>query len=81
MSERIIRASEIGQYDYCARAWWLGSVQGVAPSNVNELQSGTRLHEQHGRVVARAALVQQGAILLLIVGIILLAVFLITNGV
>ncbi len=81
MAERIIRASEIGQYDYCARAWWLGSVQGVAPSNVNELQLGTRMHEQHGRVVARAALVQRGAIVLLIAGIILLAVFLITNGV
>jgi hypothetical protein len=80
MSERIIRASEIGQYDYCARAWWLGSVQGVAPSNVNELQAGTRMHEQHGRVVGRAALMQQGAIVVLIAGVLLLAVFLITHG-
>ncbi len=81
MSERIIRASEIGQYDYCAKAWWLGSVEGVQPSNVRELQAGTVAHEQHGRQVNRAARVQQIAIGLLVLGVILLALFLITNGV
>ena len=80
MSERIIRASEIGQYDYCAKAWWLGSVEGVPPSNVRELQAGTTAHEEHGRQVNRAARVQQIAIGLLVLGAILLAVFLITSG-
>jgi hypothetical protein len=80
MSDRIIRASEIGQYDYCARAWWLGSIEGVSPSNVCELQAGTAAHEQHGRQVNRAARVQQLAIGLLVLGVILLAFFLITNG-
>jgi hypothetical protein len=80
MSDRIIRASEIGQYDYCARAWWLGSVQGVAPSNADELQAGTRAHEQHGRLVGRAARLQQGAVVLMIIGVVLLALFLISNG-
>ena len=81
MSDRIIRASEIGQYDYCARAWWLGSVEGVPPSNVRELQAGTAAHEQHGRQVNRAARVQQIAIGLLVLGVILLALFLISNGI
>jgi hypothetical protein len=80
MSERIIRASEIGQYDYCAKAWWLGSVEGVPPSNVRELQAGTAAHELHGWQVNRAARVQQIAIGLLVLGVILLALFLITNG-
>ena len=81
MSERIIRASEIGQYDYCAKAWWLGSVEGVQPSNVRELQAGIAAHEAHGRQVNRAARVQQIAIGLLVLGVILLALFLITSGV
>jgi hypothetical protein len=80
MSERVIRASEIGQYDYCAKAWWLGSIQGVPPSNVRELQAGTAMHEQHGRQVNRAGRVQQLAIGLLVLGAILLAIFLISNG-
>lgn len=81
MSDRIIRASEIGQYDYCAKAWWLGSVEGVPPSNVRELQAGTAMHEVHGRQVNRAIRVQQVAIGLLVLGAILLALFLITSGV
>jgi hypothetical protein len=80
MSERIIRASEIGQYDYCAKAWWLGSIEDVQPSNVRELQAGTAAHEQHSRRVNRAARMQQGAIGLLVMGVILLALFLISNG-
>lgn len=79
--DRIIRASELGQYDYCAKAWWLGSVEGVPPSNVRELQAGTAAHETHGRQVNRAARVQQIAIGLLVLGVILLALFLITSGV
>ena len=80
MSERIIRASEIGQYDYCAKAWWLGSVQDVASSNVRELQAGTHAHEQHGRMVGRGARLQQSAIVLMIIGLVLFAIFLLSNG-
>jgi hypothetical protein len=80
MSERIIRASEIGQYDYCAQAWWLGAVAGVQPSNVRELQAGAAAHQAHGRQVNRTAWMQQGAIGLLVMGVVLLALFLIGNG-
>jgi hypothetical protein len=78
--DRIIRASEIGQYDFCARAWWLGSVEGLPPSNIHELQAGTVAHEQHGQQVSRASRLQQGAIVLLIIGVVLLAIFLLSNG-
>ena len=80
MSERIIRASEIGQYDYCAKAWWLSAVEGVQPSNVRELQAGTAMHAAHGQQVNRAVRVQQAAIGLLVIGVVLLALFLISNG-
>jgi len=47
MSDRIIRASEIGQYLYCAKAWYLGAIQGVKPTNVRELEAAIRAYIQH----------------------------------
>ena len=67
---RIIRASEIGQYAYCARAWWLGSVMGVRPSNIQDLERGTAAHEQHGQRLALAGMARWVAI-----GLLVLAVF------
>ena len=72
MSDRIIRASEIGQYDFCAKAWWLGSIEGVPPSNLSQLQTGTAAHEEHGRQVKRASQLQVAAIVLVGLGVIVL---------
>jgi hypothetical protein len=72
VSDRIIRASEIGQYDFCAKAWWLGSIDGVQPSNIRELQAGTAAHEQHGRQVQRASQLQTAAFALVALGVIVL---------
>jgi hypothetical protein len=73
MSDRVIRASEIGQYDFCAKAWWLGSIDGVSPSNIRELQAGTAAHEEHGRQVQRASQLQIAAFVLVALGVIVLA--------
>ena len=72
MSDRIIRASEIGQYDFCAKAWWLGSIEGVQPSNLHELQAGTIAHEAHGRRVQRAVRMQVAAFILVGLGVLIL---------
>jgi len=72
MSDRFIRASEIGQYDFCAKAWWLGSIEGVQPSNIRELQAGTAAHEEHGRQVRRASQMQRAAFILVGLGVIVL---------
>ncbi len=53
-SERLIRASEVGTYAYCARAWWLQVIQEVPSRNVQAMQTGTRRHERHGDFVFRA---------------------------
>jgi CRISPR/Cas system-associated exonuclease Cas4 (RecB family) len=66
-SKRVIRASEIGQYQYCARAWWLGSVMGVAPTNTRELAEGGAAHRRHGRAVwASRALIILAIVLVLL---------------
>ena len=50
-NDRVIRASEIGQYVYCAHAWWLGSVEGLPSSRQREMVAGEVAHRRHGRDV------------------------------
>ncbi|MBI4769661.1 MAG: Dna2/Cas4 domain-containing protein [Chloroflexi bacterium] len=73
MADRIIRASEIGEYVYCKRAWWLRA-QGYQPANVRELAAGTTLHERHGRAVIASGCLRSLAYLLLLAALALLAV-------
>jgi CRISPR/Cas system-associated exonuclease Cas4 (RecB family) len=48
MEERWIKASELGEYLYCQRAWWY-RLKGFASAHAQELALGTAHHEQHGR--------------------------------
>jgi hypothetical protein len=66
---RIIRASEIGQYAYCARAWWLGSIEELPSSHRREMAAGEAIHLRHGQGV-RASL----ALVWLAYAVLLLAV-------
>jgi CRISPR/Cas system-associated exonuclease Cas4 (RecB family) len=50
----LIRASALGEYVFCARAWWL-RVEGFEPTRgARAREAGRRWHEGHGRRVARA---------------------------
>jgi hypothetical protein len=71
---RTIRASEIGVFKYCQRAWWYHS-QGIESSNQVELSAGSEMHRQHGRQVFFAGLLRGAAFLLLMGGLVLMAVF------
>ena len=72
-NQRVIRASEIGQYKYCARAWWLGSVLGVPSSNTRELAHGEEHHQTHGRQVQTAGLLRWVALVVLLLAVIIAA--------
>jgi len=63
---KVIRASEIGEYVYCHRAWWLRHVHGLTSANVAELAGGTATHAGHGRLVGLAASLRALAILLFV---------------
>jgi CRISPR/Cas system-associated exonuclease Cas4 (RecB family) len=54
MSYQWIRASEIGEFVYCRRAWWLRQYGAAESQNAVELAAGTRHHQQHGRLVAQS---------------------------
>lgn len=64
----IIRASEIGQYVFCHRAWWLGRVRGYRPMNETALAAGTQAHARHGETVAASQRWQRAGYVLLALG-------------
>jgi len=75
---RILRASEVGTFLYCQRAWWYQS-QGIESQNQAELTSGSVYHHQHGRQVLRATLLRLAGWALLLMALVLLAVWLTLN--
>jgi CRISPR/Cas system-associated exonuclease Cas4 (RecB family) len=72
---KTIRASKIGAFLYCQRAWWYAR-QGLPSENQESLASGRQLHERHGRAVAAASCLQVLAYALLLLALILAVVYL-----
>lgn len=53
-SQRYIGPSEIREYVYCPRSWWLRNVMQVKPKSREvtvRLEQGKRFHEDHGNAV------------------------------
>ncbi len=73
----VLKASEVGSYLYCKRAWWYRK-RGLEPENQAELAAGTDLHLQHGRKVMAAGLLQVLGFLLLLAAAVLLILALTT---
>lgn len=69
---RTVRASEIGVYLYCRRAWWYQR-QGIENINQSELAAGKMLHERHGQRVIVAGCLRTLAWLLLLTGLAMVA--------
>ena len=70
---RTVRASEIGTYLYCRRAWWFQK-QGAPTENQTELAGGSAFHRRHGRQVLQASLLRLAGWVLLLLALALLAV-------
>lgn len=70
---RTIRASELGTFLFCRRAWWY-QTQGVASENQSDLARGSTFHRRHGRNVVLAGLLRSAGWLLLLAALVVLAV-------
>ncbi|MBI4927579.1 MAG: hypothetical protein HY835_07425 [Anaerolineae bacterium] len=69
---KTIRASEIGNFLFCRRAWWYHQ-QGVESENKSELAGGSEFHRRHGRSVMAAGLLKSAGWLLLLLAVLALA--------
>ncbi len=69
---KTLRASEIGSFLFCRRAWWYQR-QGVPSQNQAELAGGSAFHHRHGRQVLRADLLRLAGWFLFVLAILLLA--------
>jgi CRISPR/Cas system-associated exonuclease Cas4 (RecB family) len=72
---KTLRASEIGSYLYCQRAWWY-QLQGIQSENQAELAGGRELHRRHGRTVMTSGCLRYLAYALLLAALILLTIYL-----
>lgn len=60
-TRKLIKASEIGEYVFCARAWRL-RVEGYEPTHGHQARaSGTAWHLKHGRTTRNAGRLQKVA--------------------
>jgi hypothetical protein len=75
----IVRASEIGQYAYCARAWWFARVKGYRSANVAAMGQGTARHGVHGRAVEGYHLLRRLAVALIVLAGLLLVAWLLAS--
>jgi CRISPR/Cas system-associated exonuclease Cas4 (RecB family) len=80
-STRVLTASEIGAYLYCSRSWWLDKVGGFQPANVEQMELGEVVHEEHGQAVQRASRMNRTAIALVAGAALLMLVWLLLQAI
>lgn len=73
----LVRASDIGAWAFCRRAWYLAQVRGVAHARPEVLERGTQAHTQHGQQVRRAGDMQRAGFWLLVAGAVLIGLLVI----
>ena len=70
---RNIRASEIGSFLFCQRAWWY-QARGLPSENQLEMAAGSDYHQEHGRKVVLGRLMRGAGWVFLLGGVAAFAV-------
>ena len=70
---RKVRASELGSFNYCQRAWWYQQ-QNMPSENQEAMDAGSQEHRDHNRGV-KLAVFYKGLALALLAGAIALAIW------
>lgn len=70
----IIRASDIGSYLYCRRAWRYRR-DGVESENQAEMAAGTEIHRRHGLKTLSATLLRTLGMILLLAAVLTLTAY------
>ncbi len=68
----VIRASDIEEYVFCPRAWWLRRVKGIEPGALEKLDEGHEFHRYHQKQVLALNKLWVAGIALLLVGLCLI---------
>jgi hypothetical protein len=71
---RTLRASEIGTYLFCQRAWWYQK-NGQPSQNLGEMAAGSELHYRHGRAVMGIGCLRALAFALLLLALALIVLY------
>jgi hypothetical protein len=69
----LVRASDLGAWQFCNRSWWLANVQGVEHERPEVFVHGNAAHVAHGRQVQQARRLRLFALILIGAALILLA--------
>ncbi|GIV76133.1 hypothetical protein FKZ61_013525 [Litorilinea aerophila] len=69
----LVRASDIGTWTYCHRAWWLAQVKGIPHRRPESLEAGELAHTAHGQQVRRSQHLRTAGLILVAMAALILA--------
>lgn len=78
MSYLVISASEIGEYIYCRRSWWLRRTARQQPDDIEHLVSGLIYHESHEFGVRQAEWARRVSLILIFMAVSVIAFWLVS---
>jgi CRISPR/Cas system-associated exonuclease Cas4 (RecB family) len=73
-NEGYVTASEIGEYVYCRRAWWLRA-SGIVKEQTTEMLEGTKKHNELSAKLESYTSYKRAALFLLVAGLLGFIIF------